>query len=236
MAVRRVIGYLRVSTAEQVNGFGLDVQEAAIRQHCRANGLRLVRVLADEGQSGSNGLDTREGLAEALALAEGHKVDAIVVYRLDRLARDLLLQETLLARLREAGASVLSVTEPELDSEDATRVLVRQVIGAISQYERAVIRGRMMAGKAAKVAKGGYGGGRPRLGTKAADGQLVADPEEQATLERARQLRADGLSLREIAATLEAEGLTPKAGGRWAPTQVARVLAYADRQPGGQRP
>ena len=56
----KVVGYLRVSTVEQVSGFGLDVQEAAIREHCRLHRLRLVAVLRDEGQSGSNGLDTRE--------------------------------------------------------------------------------------------------------------------------------------------------------------------------------
>ena len=130
---RRVIGYTRVSTAEQVAGFGLDVQAKAIRDHCRAHRLHLVALFSDEGQSGSNGLDTRQDLAKALALAESHQAEAIVVYRMDRLARDLLLQETLIARLQVAGARVISVTEPDMDGEDATRVLVRQVLGAIGK-------------------------------------------------------------------------------------------------------
>lgn len=227
MAARRVVGYTRVSTAEQVNGFGLDVQECAIRDYCKAHGLRLVRVLSDEGQSGSNGLDNRVGLAEALAIAERGAVEGIVVYRLDRLARDLLLQETVMGRMRSAGAEVLSVTEPDIDSENATRILVRQVLGAIAQYERAVIRGRMMAGKAAKVARGGYGGGRPRFGFRAEGGTLVPDTEEQAVIALARQLRSDGLSLREIASRLDASGATPKAGGTWHPIQVRRILDAA---------
>ncbi|HVC26070.1 MAG TPA: recombinase family protein, partial [Acidimicrobiales bacterium] len=137
MAARKVLGYTRVSTAEQVDGFGLDVQRGAIERYCKDHGLRLVRVFSDEGQSGSNGLDTRVELAEALALVERGEVAGLVVYRLDRLARDLLLQETLMARMRQAGAEVLSVSEPDIDSDDATRVLVRQVLGSISQYERA---------------------------------------------------------------------------------------------------
>ena len=52
MARQRVIGYTRVSTAEQVDGFGLDVQEAAIRAYCRAENLRLVAMVSDEGQCG----------------------------------------------------------------------------------------------------------------------------------------------------------------------------------------
>ena len=138
---------------EQVDGFGLDVQEAAIRAYCKAEHLRLVAMVSDEGQSGSNGLDHRRGLAEGLGRIERGEASALVVYRLDRLARDLLLQETVHARLEAGGAQVISVTEPAVEGDDATRILVRQLLGGIAQYERAVIRGRMMAGKAAKVAR-----------------------------------------------------------------------------------
>ena len=94
MTTQRVIGYVRVSTQEQVEGFGLAVQRDGIRAYCKERGLRLVDIAADEGISGSNGLDTRPGLTEALLRVEDHEVSGIVVYRLDRLARDLLLQET----------------------------------------------------------------------------------------------------------------------------------------------
>ena len=137
MAKTPAVGYVRVSTQEQVEGFGLEVQEKAIRDHAKANGLRLVSLCRDEGQSGSNGLDTRTGLSEALVALESGRAKALVVYRLDRLARDLLLQETLIARLRQAGAEVLSVSEPDVDGGGAepTRDLVRQVLGAIAQYD-----------------------------------------------------------------------------------------------------
>ncbi|HZV26219.1 MAG TPA: recombinase family protein [Acidothermaceae bacterium] len=232
MTARKVLGYTRVSTAEQVDGFGLDVQRGAIERYCKDHGLRLVRVFSDEGQSGSNGLDTRVELAEALALVERGEVAGLVVYRLDRLARDLLLQETLMARMRQAGAEVLSVSEPDIDSDDATRVLVRQVLGSISQYERAVIRGRMMAGKAAKVARGGYGGGRPPYGYRAAGGELVPDEGEQAIIARARTLAAGGRSLREIAAVLEDSGVRPRTvGARWHPRTVRALLTTQAHAP-----
>ena len=171
----RAIGYIRVSTTEQVSGFGLDVQEKAIRDYCKANRLRLVAVYRDEGQSGSNGLEDRVGLAEALAALKAGDAQSLVVYRLDRLARDLILQETTVERLKDQGTPVVSASEPDLDTatDDPTKVLIRQIVGAVGQYERAVIRGRMMAGKAAKVAKGGYGGGRPAYGYKAIGGALV---------------------------------------------------------------
>lgn len=194
MAGQRVIGYTRVSTAEQVDAFGLDVQEAKIRTYCRAEGLQLVAMLSDQGQSGSNGLDDRLGLAAALAWIEKGDTGALVVYRLDRLARDLLLQETIHARLEAGGASVLSVSEPAIDGDDATRTLVRQLLGGIAQYERAAIRRRMMAGKAAKVAQGGYGGGRPPYGYRAASGSLEPNREEAAILEIVKTKRNEGAS------------------------------------------
>ena len=224
MAARRVLGYTRVSTQEQVTGFGLEVQAKAIKDYAKANGLRLVRTLSDEGQSGSNGLDARVGLAEALAIVERGEVAGIVVYRMDRLARDLLLQETLMARMRAAGAEVISVSEPDMDSDDPTRVLVRQVLGSISQYERALIRGRMMAGKAAKVSKGGYGGGRPPFGWRAEGKELVPEPREQEAIALVRQLADEGLSSRQIAARLEEAGHRPKVGEHWSSVQVLRIL------------
>jgi DNA invertase Pin-like site-specific DNA recombinase len=224
MPARKVIGYVRVSTQEQVDGFGLTVQRKTITDYAKANGLRLVRTVSDEGQSGSNGLDARQGLADVLAVAESGQVSGLVVFRLDRLARDLILQETLMARLHEAGVEVLSVSEPDIDSDDKTRVLVRQILGAVSQYERALIRSRMMAGRAAKIASGGYGGGRPPFGWRAEGKELVPEPREQEAIALVRQLADEGLSSRQIAARLEEAGLRPKVGAHWASTQVLRIL------------
>lgn len=251
MAKPKAIGYVRVSTAEQVNGFGLDVQEQAIRHYAKEHGLRLIEVARDEGFSGatgvdaSNGLETRPGLAGALSRIEGGDADALIVYRYDRLARDLVLQETVIRRLGALTKSggpgvkaprpvpVLSVTEPEVDAEDHTRVLVRQVLGAISQYERVVIRSRMAAGKAAKKAKGGYVGGRPPYGWRAERGELVHDAEEQETISFIVAERAAGASYRALCGSLAARGALPRGGGDWFPIQVQRVAErHARRQAG----
>ncbi len=224
MAARKVIGYTRVSTAEQVEGFGLTVQRKAITDYCKQNDLRLVEVFSDEGVSGSNGLDARSGLSGVLAAVESGAVSGLVVYRLDRLARDLVLQETLMGRMRKAGVEVLSVTEPDIDSDDATRVLVRQVLGAIAQYERALIRSRMAAGRAAKLAVGGYSGGRPPFGWRAEGKELVPEEREQEIITLARQLSSEGLSSRQVAARLEQDGHLPKVGQGWSSVQVGRIL------------
>jgi len=229
MARKKAIGYIRVSTTEQLSGFGLDVQEQAIRECCKAKGLHLVEVFRDEGQSGSNGLEARVGLAGALATLKAEEASMLVVYRLDRLARDLILQETLLETLRDQGTPVVSASEPDLDTatDDPTKVLIRQIIGAVSQYERAVIRGRMVAGKAAKRERGGYLGGTVPYGFRLEDGQVIPHDDEQEIVALVGRLRAAGASLREIAAELDTQGFRPRDGDRWHPNTVRRIAAYS---------
>src|SRR5690242_10011662 len=91
----RVISYTRVSTDRQAEqGLGLDAQRRAINSWAKTNGHKIVATFTDEGVSGSNGLDTRPGLANAFQALEDGQADAMVVYRLDRLARKLASQET----------------------------------------------------------------------------------------------------------------------------------------------
>jgi len=227
----RALGYLRVSTTEQLSGFGLDIQEKAIRDYSKANGLRLVEILRDEGQSGSNGLEDRVGLANALGRLKAGEAELLVVYRMDRLARDLILQETLVQALRDQGTPVRSASEPDVDTDtdDPTKILIRQIIGAVSQYERTVIRGRLMAGKAAKAAEGGFLGGRARYGFKIDDGKVVPDDAEQVVVALVGRLRASGASLREIAVELDAQGYRPRDAQRWHPNAVRRIAAYSPK-------
>src|SRR5690242_2386020 len=109
-----VIGYLRVSTDRQAEeGLGLEVQQDAIERWASERAHRIVGWYRDEGVSGSNGLDSRVGLADALDALRERRAQALVVYRLDRLARDLVLQEQLLADTRTSGADLFSTSDAE---------------------------------------------------------------------------------------------------------------------------
>jgi DNA invertase Pin-like site-specific DNA recombinase len=228
-----VAGYLRVSTDRQAEeGLGLDIQEQAIRAWAHTNGHRVVSWFRDEGLSGSNGLEHRDGLADALECIKHHSASGLVVYRLDRLARDLVLQEQLLADIRRLGADVYSTSTAEAaylrdDPDDPSRKLIRQILGAVNEYERAMIRLRLSAGRRRKAEIGGYAYGAPPYGYRTHDGALVEDPDEQAGLRRMRDLRAGGASYRDIAAMLQAEGHEPKRGKVWYPMSVRQALARA---------
>jgi DNA invertase Pin-like site-specific DNA recombinase len=226
----KVIGYVRVSTGKQAEeGLGLEIQEQAIRSWAKAHHHKIVTVIADEGISGAKELDDRPGLAEALARVGNGVVGGICVARLDRLARDLVLQEQLLAEIRRQGGDLFTTSTAEAsylsdDPDDPSRRLIRQVLGAVSEYERSMIALRLRAGRRRKAEKGGYAFGSPPLGWRAEKGQLVVDDVEAKALARMAELRHDGASLREIATVLMDEGHSTKRGARWHSQTVARAL------------
>ncbi len=228
----RIIAYTRVSTGKQAEeGLGLEVQEQAIRSWAKANHHKIAAVVADEGVSGAKELDDRPGLAEALAMVREGLVGGICVYRLDRLARDLVLQEQLLAEIRRQGGELFTTSAAEAgylsdDPDDPSRRLIRMVLGAVSEYERSMISLRLRAGRRRKAEKGGFAYGSPPLGWRAERGQLVVDEAESEVLARMAELRHDGASLREIATVLADEGHRPKRGARWHPQTVARALEH----------
>ena len=126
-----------------------------------------------------------------------------MVPRLDRLARDLIVQETILAEVRRIGGEVFSTSPAEAsyltdDPDDPSRKMIRQVLGAVSEYERSMVVLRLRNGRRRKAQMGGYASGAPAFGLEARDGDLIESQEEQVTIKRICELRASGASLREI--------------------------------------
>jgi len=226
----RIVAYTRVSTEKQVReGFGLDAQRSEIKRWAKANDHRVVQWSADEGISGANGIDTREGLFDALALVKSRGTDALVVTSLDRLARQMTQQEGVLAEIWKAGGKVYSLGDGgevlEDDPDGPMRTAIRQMRGVFAQLERGLIRQRMTKGKREKSSQGGYVGGAPPFGYDSDhQGNLVPNVEMQRTLARIRQLHEGGSSLRQIIAVLNAEGLKPRVGGNWYPASVSRII------------
>jgi len=235
----RVVGYLRVSTERQAEeGLGLEVQEAKIWEWASAEGHELVAVLSDEGVSGAKELDHRPGLSDAMGLLREGSAQGIVVYRLDRLARDLIVQEQLLNEVRRMGGVTYSTSSAESgyltdDPDDPSRRFIRQVLGAVSEYERSMITLRLRSGRRRKADRGGYAFGAPRYGYRAEAKELAVHDDEQAAVARICALSAAGVSLRRMGTILIAEGHRPKRGTRWHPESLRRIIARS--HPSGDR-
>ena len=232
MTLARVpaVVYARVSSPGQVaNGYGIAAQQLATATWCRANGRRVVASFTDEGVPGTlEAFEQRRGLAQALGLLRAGEAAELVVPRLDRLGRELVLQELIMRAVADAGGRLRSTAPAEDavlsdDPADPSRTLVRQILGAVGEYERKLQRLRMRAGAEAKRAAGGHAAGRPPYGYRIAGGRLEPNPEhERAIVIIRRRLRA-GRSLRAVAAELDALELPSPGGRSWHPHAVARV-------------
>ncbi len=167
------IGYARVSTVEQDTALQTD----ALR---KAGCERIFEDMASGAKA------DRPGLAAALSyVREG---DALVVWRLDRLGRSLPHLIETISALEERGVGFRSIAE-SIDTTTSGGRLIFHVFGALGQFERDLIRERTKAGLAAAAARGRKGGRKPVVSTE--------------KRQRAQELIANGLTVREAAARIK---------------------------------
>jgi DNA invertase Pin-like site-specific DNA recombinase len=230
-----LVAYLRISTDGQLDGFGLDAQEAAVRAWAKRNGHRIVAVERDS-VSGTVDAADRPGLSAALdALRPPPKARGLIVPRLDRLARTLTVQEAALAVAWRAGATVFTADSGEVlqdDPDDPMRRAMRQVIGVFAELDRSMVTKRLRDGRKAKAATGRKATGSYAYGSqgsgKGRDRDAAPHPDEQRGVDRIIELRKAGRSYREIAASLDAEGIAPRRAATWSAMGVRAVAQRAD--------
>ena len=200
----KVVAYLRVSTGDQ--RLGIDAQRDAVTAWCEANGAEMVACIFDQGVSGALPIERRTGLLDAVMALQTHGAGVLLVAKRDRIARDAMIALIVEAEVAKAGAVIVS-TDGSGNGNGPTDKLVRTILAAVAEHERAMIAARTRAALASKRARGQRTGGVPFGFRLTADGStLEADPAEQAMVARIHALSADGLSLRDIAAELGSEG------------------------------
>jgi DNA invertase Pin-like site-specific DNA recombinase len=212
----RAYAYCRVSGKGQVDGDGFARQSDAIKRHAAAHGIKIAHTFEEKGVSGTtDGMD-RPQWVEMISRVIAGNVRTIVIEKLDRLARDLMIQEHIVADLQRRGIALVSVAEPDLCSNDPSRKLMRQIMGAIAEYDKAMIVLKLRGARQRVKAKTGRCEGAKPYGTL---------PDEVATLDRIKSMRRAGKSLRAIAETLNADRVPPRRGTRWFAHSVGRIAA-----------
>lgn len=209
------ITYLRTSSAANV-GADKDSdkrQRAAIEAFAKAKGYTIVDEFYDPGVSGADVVTERPGFAAMLDRIAGNGVRVILVESPDRFARDLAVQLAGHDYLKALGITLIPASAPDFFLEDTpTAVLVRQVLGAIAQFEKASLVAKLKAARERKrKATGRCEGNKPLSETR---------PEVVALV---RELSASK-SYQAISAELAARGLVTRNGKPFAASQIQRML------------
>ncbi len=227
---KKAIGYLRTSSITNV-GADKDSekrQREAIQNFADRNDILVVDWFYDAAISGSDAIDTRPGFAAALERIASNGVRTIVVETANRFARDLIVQETGFRMLRDQGIELIAADSPNSFVDDTpTAALIRQVLGAVAQFEKAALVAKLKGARDRKRREIGKCEGRKRrIDRLDAEGaaHLAAAVREAKRLHRASPKTGERLSYRDIAAKLEAAGYLNERGARYNPASVKRML------------
>jgi len=214
--------YVRCSTQRQ--DFSPASQRKLIYRFAAKHCIQVVAEHQDFGVSGAAELSDRPGLIHALQALRDDDAGRLLVARRDRLGRDVGVVAVIEAEVARAGA-VVSSADGAGNGNDGNARFLKHVMDAVAQLEREQIRDRITAGLAVRK-QAGRVTGRVPLGFELGDDghSLIESRTEQRAAQLARRLRKGGLSLAAIGERLDEAGHATRAGSRWHPQQVHRLL------------
>ena len=216
----KAFAYLRVSGKAQVEGDGFVRQESSIRAYVKRHGIKLENVFKEEGVSGSKDIINRPAFIKMMEALHANGVKLVLVESLGRLARDLMIQETILHDLKMNGLQLVSVSEPDLCSDDPSRKLMRQIMGAFHEYEKQMIVIKLRGARQRAKLKRGNCEGRKAFGYY---------PGENEIMKRIFDLAASGETTTNIAKILGKEGVKARGGGQWLQPTISKLLTRKKR-------
>jgi DNA invertase Pin-like site-specific DNA recombinase len=219
----RVAVYIRWSTDEQTQGTTLEVQREACQHFLKSQGWNYVEelVFVDDGYSGGN-MD-RPALARLRAAINVGDVAAVVVYKLDRLSRNLL-DCVNLVRQEWAKVALFSTME-RFDTHSSVGQMVFNILVSFAEFERNVIRDRMMSGKRKRWEQGRNSGFKYPYGyRRSATGSFEIDPAQAEVVRRMYGDYIQGAGFAVIRDRLNQEGIPAPSGGQWRICSIQLIL------------
>ena len=192
-----IVGYVRVSTANQVeNGDGLEIQRKKITEYCKEKGVTLDRVYEDRGISGT--VRDRPGLLGLLKYCETGAVKRVIVYKQDRLSRELTVALWLETQFKKYDIELNSVVDPEYDLEDPLQKAFKRIADIFAELEKDVIAARLKEGRINRAKNGQRGSGPIPFGYLKNDGRLELDQVEARWVEKVFRWAVKGQSYTKI--------------------------------------
>lgn len=221
----KAIAYLRVSGKSQVDGHGFTRQGEKVENYASTHGITVVETYRDEGVSGTNELADRDGLSDALEHIRGNGVRVLLVERADRLARDLVVSELILRQFADLGISVIDCSNGEdlalAGDADPSRKLIRQVLGAVAEFEKSSLVMKLKGARNRKRKQTGKCEGRKAYGEVDSGEQMVLARMKELYRKQPKQKRR---TFAQIADILNEEGMRQRNGKEWTRSSVWGIL------------
>ncbi len=233
--IKKACIYTRVSTGAQgeEDKVSLSEQERMAKACIESKGWEYVRTYEDNGYTGRN--TDRPALQQMLSDIKNGNIDAIVIFKLDRLSRKqrdtlYIIEDWLLKN----NVDLVSLNETLDTSTPWGRAMIG-VLSSFNQLESENIALRTAMGRYATAREGGYAGGKPPLGYQAINGQLVIVPSEAEIVKLVFELRNQGMTLIAITNELNTRGYRTKKGNEFKHSAVQTILNNEDTYRGNYK-
>lgn len=217
----KALAYMRTSSKTNVGEDKDSVprQRAAIGAYAAAANYEIADDdwYYDPAVKGADSIETRAGFAAMLERIAANGVRTIIVESAHRFARDLMVQEVGFDMLKKQGIALIAADSPQAFLEDTpTAVMVRQILGAVAQFEKASLVAKLAGARRRKAAQNESGKCGGRRSFAELDGTMVAI---------ARDLyAAGGHTLRDVAKVLHAQGFTAPSGQPYGPSSIKSMI------------
>lgn len=229
--MRQVVGYVRVSTQEQVNGFSIQAQKEKIVEYCFQKGLALQKVYVDAGVSGKS-VKNRAALHQLLLQVKKGHIEEVVVWKVNRLARKLVDILYIVEAFQKYEVAFKSLSE-NFNSGTPQGLFTLQMLGAVSQLERETILENSKMGRRQRDKQGEYCGARilgydviPKS-TCLKEGKgsnLEINNEEAKTVQEIFHWYANGLGYKQIVNQLNKRKIKTKYGKAFSLGSIYKIL------------
>jgi len=221
------IGYVRRSKASEEDErhgrrvVSVELQGEKIREYAEGQGWRLVEIVTDDGVSGGK----RERLERLATRVKATRATRIVVYHVDRFARDVAGLLDSLRSFTRRGVELYVVGRGKIEATTASGFLVTTVEGMVAEHYRRLVSEKTRDALAQLRAKGHRVSGLAPYGYRfGPDGRLVHDAHEHAALSAITRYASSGLSLRALARTLATAGILARNGQPFRANVLARLI------------
>ena len=204
-----VVLYLRYSSDRQTEQ-SIEGQRHVCEKYCADMGYNIVGEYADRALSASKETDKRIEFQQMIRDSEKRLWQGIIVYKLDRFARNRYDSATYKTRLKKNGVKVISATEAISDNPEG--IILESVLEGMAEFYSKELAQKITRGMHESALKGNSCGGQISLGYKIENKKLVIDPKTAPIVKRAFDMYANGHSVAEICKVFNAAGYKTKSG------------------------